>query len=302
MTDHRRDNNTASRGDAQPSDGGERRARRSRRGASRDDDLLSKMHTQHAQDRENDRMETGSFPIVRKTPKRSLSANPLRMRLMTSVFLVVMCALLGFGYMIQVNNTKSAYETMSEDELTRLISETTTQVQNLEQRKNELTDQLDTLKATANKQQEAEKIAKQNEETSGILTGRLPATGKGVVIRISEGSKTPIDASTMFNLLEELRNAGAEVISVGSVRVVTSTYISDSNDGLICDGTLLESPYVVKAIGDPQNLQNAVNMAGGVGSRLKVKFGATVSVTTPDTVKIDEVREAQRYQYAKRAE
>ena len=80
---------------------------------------------------------------------------------------------------------------------------------------------------------------------------------------------------------------------------MTSTYISDTDNGLECDGILLESPYIVKAIGDPQNLQNAVNIAGGVGSRLKVKFGATVDVATSDKVTIDEVHVASKYTYAK---
>ena len=94
----------------------------------------------------------------------------------------------------------------------------------------------------------------------------------------------------------------SEVIAVNTVRVITSTYIADTKDGLICDGVTLDPPYTVKAIGDPQTLSNAVNIAGGVGSRLKVKFGADVEVKTLDEVRIDEVREAQRYDYAKTVE
>ncbi|MCH9277165.1 DUF881 domain-containing protein [Bifidobacterium amazonense] len=266
-------------------------------------DVLTKMHIQHAQDKANDSTDTGSFPVVRKrrSRKRSLNANATRMRLLTSALITVMCALLAFGYMVQIN-TKSNYETMSEDELVSLISQTSTQVQNLEQRKSELTSQLDSLQATADKQAAAEKIAKQNEETNGILSGRLPAKGQGVVIRITRGSKADVDASTMFTLLEELRNAGAEVIAINSVRVITSTYISDTDEGLVCDGVALDTPYTIKAIGDPQALANAVNIAGGVGSRLKVKFGANVTVTTETTVRITEVREPQQYQYAQTVE
>lgn len=141
-------------------------------------DVLAQLHEQHAQDKKNDRMETGSFPVVRKKPKRPVKDGSARMRLMTSVLILIMCALLGYGYMIQINNADATYETLSEDELTRLISETGTQVQNLEQRKSELTNQLGSLKAAANKTQEAERIAKQNEETNGILAGRLPATAR----------------------------------------------------------------------------------------------------------------------------
>ena len=268
----------------------------------RDDDnkdVLSKIHEQIVKDQNNDSTQTGSFPVVRRKPKRiSLNAKATRARLYSSVLVTILCALLGFSYAIQLNNTTSTYETMSEDELTKLISETSTQVQKLEQRKSELSSQLDSLKDTADKNEKAAEIAKQNAESNGILSGRLPVSGEGVVIRISKGSKQDIDASILFTLLEELRNSGAEVIEINDIRVITSTYISDSTDGLSCDGTNIKAPFIIKAIGDSDNLQNAVNLAGGVGSRLKVKYGSTVSIAPSDKVEITSTRSAPQYTYA----
>lgn len=279
------------------------------------EDTVTRMRERRQTDRRNDRMETGSFPRVRRrTPskargskdggkaraaKRDLNANATRARLVSSVLVALLCALLGFGYMSQINNPTSTYETMSEDELNRLIGETSTQIGNLEQRKSELTQQLNTLKNEADKNEAARKIARQNEETSGILSGRLPAKGEGIVIRIGRGTKERIDATTMFNLIEELRNAGAEVIALNTVRVTARTYVADAEGGLVSDGIELRAPYVVKAIGDQQNLSNAVNLAGGVGSRLKVKFGASVDIEAMDEVVIDETSDASQYQYAR---
>lgn len=252
----------------------------------------------------NDSTDTGSFPIVRKKPSKSFSLdkNPARARLYTNILVLVLCIFLGYGYAIQLNNPRSTYESMSEEELTRLISETSMQVQNLEQRKSELETQLSSLKEAANKQEEARRISERNQQTNAILSGRVPATGKGVVIHISYGTREPVDATTMFSLIEELRNAGAEVIALNQVRVVTQTYIADSDEGLVCDGEQLKAPYIVKAIGDPQNLSNAVNIAGGVGSRLKVKYGANVDVSTPDTLTIDEIAASRQYTYARTVE
>ena len=129
-------------------------------------DVLSKIHEQIV----NDSTQTGSFPVVRRKPKRvSLNAKATRARLYSSVLVTVLCALLGFSYAIQLNNTTSTYETMSEDELTKLISETSTQVQKLEQRKSELSNQLDSLKDTADKNEKAAEIARQNAESSSVF-------------------------------------------------------------------------------------------------------------------------------------
>ena len=241
------------------------------------DNMLEKMRDQHAQDKVNDRMETGSFPTVRKKPRKDLNRASNKSRLLSSILIALMCALLGFAYMSQINNTKSTYETMDESELVRLLNESNTQISNLEQRKTQLNSQLNSLKSAANEQEQARKIAKQNEETSGLISGRLPAKGQGVTIRIGRGSTTKVDASIMFNLIEELRNAGAEVIAINNVRVITSTYIQ-------------------------QELSNAVDIAGGVGAQLQVKYGSNVNVQPSDSIIIDEVREATQNQYAKTVE
>ncbi|PST49799.1 hypothetical protein COO72_00795 [Bifidobacterium callitrichos] len=265
-------------------------------------DTVSRMRARAEAEERNDGLATGSFPQVRRRDDGKRPGSGLRAKLLSSLLVVLMCALLGFGYMTQINNTQSTYETMSEDELVRLINETSNQAQLLEQRKNELSSQLSSLKAAADQREQAEKIAKQNEETSGIISGRLPAQGEGVVITVTRGTKQDIDAATMFTLVEELRNVGAEVISIGDVRVVTSTSIVAKDGELVCDGVTLDAPYVIRAIGNPSDLQNAVNIAGGVGSRLKVMFGAQVTVTQSDDVVIDAVRGTTTYDYAKNVE
>ncbi|WP_317643630.1 DUF881 domain-containing protein [Bombiscardovia apis] len=244
---------------------------------------------------------TGSFPVVRRKPGHVLDARFSRVKVLTSLLVAFLTALLGFGYMVQVNNTKSSYEGLSEEELVRLLDETSTQVDKLEERKSQLSQQLSSIKSSADKQQEAARIAQQNEQSSGILAGHLPAKGKGVTITIDE-SGDRIDAATMFTVIEELRNAGAEVIACNDVRVVTSTYVKDTKQGIDLDGSKLHSPYEFNAIGDPDALQNAVQIAGGVGSRIKVQFHASVSVQQSNSVKIDQIRLPQHYQYAQTVE
>lgn len=260
-----------------------------------------------SRDARNDRMPTGMFKAVRQSKRKRngtevIRANARKISIGAKLLVGFMCALLSFGYLVQVHNTTSAYDALSEEELTRLLSESTNQSQNLENRKLQLSQQLRSLQNTANKQEEARRIAQQNKEIAGLLSGQLPAQGQGVIIRISPGIKESINAATIFQLLEELRNAGVEVMAINQVRVVASTYVADTKQGLESDGFLLEPPYVIKAIGNPQNLQNAVNIAGGVGSKIKTKFGATVDVTPYKQVVIKELHTANNTKYSKSVE
>ena len=69
-----------------------------------------------------------------------------------------MCALLGFAYMSQINNTKSTYETMDESELVKLLNESNTQISISSSVKTQLNSQLNSLKS-ANEQEQAREIA-----------------------------------------------------------------------------------------------------------------------------------------------
>lgn len=264
-----------------------------------DTDPLENLKKQRDTDRENDDTQTGAFPQVHKRPVKA--ARSIGVKMLTSIMVLLLCALLGFGYVTQQRNSQTSYSALSETELVRLLDETNSQVSQLESQKLRLESQLESIKSAADKQQEIERIAKENEETSGILAGRLAAQGQGVEIVIAQSSER-VDASTMFNLIEELRNAGAEVIQVGAVRVVTSTWFTDTKDGVLCDGVPLENPYKILAIGDPNSLENAIEIAGGVGARLRVQFGAHVSVSQEDSVKVTQIRETPEYKYAQPVE
>lgn len=275
------------------------------------DGSVNRLRHREAVDRANDDTSTGMFPVVEGPGRRRGRKGRLRKpgrapgsinrtigsKIVTSVMVFALCALVGFAYMVQSRNTVDSYSTLSEDELVRLIDESSTQISQLESQKGRLESQLSTVKSAADKQEESRRIAREIEQSTGILSGRLATHGKGVSISIYGDAKA-VSASLMFNLIEELRNAGAEAIDLNGVRVVTSTYVADTDGGLECDGRNLSSPYTIGAIGDPNALANAITIAGGVGQQLKAR-GASVDVTQRDDVIIDSVRESPTYQYAK---
>ncbi len=83
-----------------------------------------------------------------------------------------------------------------------------------------------------------------------------------------------------------------------TVRVVTSTSVVDTQTGVTCDGTELSSPYTFRAIGDPEALANAIGIAGGVGSTLRVQYSAKVNVEKKDKIVISAIAPVKSYSYA----
>ena len=53
----------------------------------------------------------------------------------------------------------------------------------------------------------------------GILAGTKPAEGPGISLRIDD-PRSQVDAAQVLDTIEELRDAGAEAIQLGNVRVM----------------------------------------------------------------------------------
>ncbi len=102
--------------------------------------------------------------------------------------------------------------------------------------------------------------------------GLDPVAGKGVTITVTGD----IDARGVNDLLNELRNAGAEAISIADVRVVSRTTVSGVPGSLDVGGFLLRDPFRIQAIGRPEVLVGSLTRAGGIIAQL----GATNSAVT----------------------
>lgn len=88
-----------------------------------------------------------------------------------------------------------------------------------------------------------------------LAEGLDPARGPGVTV-VVDANLTEVDLQDAVN---NLRIAGAEVVSVGGRRVITGTPISSSGGVISVDGTAIHSPWQFAAIGDPSTLAAAAD-------------------------------------------
>jgi uncharacterized protein YlxW (UPF0749 family) len=113
--------------------------------------------------------------------------------------------------------------------------------------------------------------------------GLTPVIGPGVSIRVTG----EIGGEGVEDLLNELRNAGAEATAVEDVRVVPGTVVYGVPGALSVENTPLLDGFEIRAIGSPQILTGTLTRAGGVIAQLTATYeGLTISVTPLDTVSI----------------
>ncbi len=101
--------------------------------------------------------------------------------------------------------------------------------------------------------------------------GLTDVVGEGVVVTLTDNDVAPeyysdddvydgkINVYDLLQLINELKLAGAEAISINDIRVVDRTDITMVNNTyIVVDGNRVNSPYVVKAIGNSTRLQSGL--------------------------------------------
>ena len=190
-------------------------------------------------------------------------------------------AILGLLVVIQLRGQSggSELQSMTAQELTSIVANQNAGNDRLRAEVTTLQNQLAELQA--DRSNGATSVGQIESELGRIRawTGLDPIAGRGVQITING----EIDAGAVDDLLNELRNAGAEAIAIDDIRVIARTSISGVPGSLDVDGLLLRDPFTIRAIGRPDTLVGSLTRVGGIIAQLAATNpAATVEVEPVD--------------------
>src|SRR5207249_11152939 len=103
----------------------------------------------------------------------------------------------------------------------------------------------------------------------------------------------------MIDLIEELRDAGAEAIGVNGLRVGASSWFGEDNGDVVLDGHPLVAPYHVAAIGQPATLDGGLAIPGGALDTFRTQKGVTVEVQRLARVDLPALANAPTFKAAR---
>ena len=139
--------------------------------------------------------------------------------------------------------------------------------------------------------------------------GLTEVTGKGVIIKVDDAnlqanlqnlyldpSQTIVHDTDLISIVNELKNAGAEAISINEQRLVTTSAIECDGNIIKVNGEKISSPYVINAIGNSDYLKSAVSGKGGGVDELK-ELGHETSVNTNKKIKIEKYEKDMNTKY-----
>jgi uncharacterized protein YlxW (UPF0749 family) len=160
--------------------------------------------------------------------------------------LSAVAAILGLLIVVQLRGQGggSEFQSKSAQELTGIVVAQNSENDRLRAEVTNLTNQLAELRA--DRSSGATSVGQLESDLGRIRawTGLDPIAGRGVAITI-DGE---ISASAVDDLLNELRNAGAEAIAIEEIRVVARTSVGGVPGSLDVDGFLLRDPFTLMTL------------------------------------------------------
>ncbi|MGF7184336.1 uncharacterized protein YlxW (UPF0749 family) [Desulfitispora alkaliphila] len=230
------------------------------------------------------------------------------------ITVTLVCLISGFliSLQLQVQSNMADTELNEKDELVAMIKE-------LEEETFSMEDRIDTLRQSIKSFQEdlttgQYALESLQSELSILRTdlGLTEVTGSGVVITIDDnvsGAESAraegldryhpddyiIHYKNLLYFINEIRNT-TDAISINNHRVVASTDIRCVGTVILVNTTRLAPPYEIKLIGNPRQLEYAINNSSELN--YLTNRGFPTEINLQDELTINAYRGSYRYNYA----
>lgn len=158
----------------------------------------------------------------------------------------------------------TAIETMRETELRAELADWKSKYEEIETKIEEREKTIDEYKSELENNENSLKVLENEvKEAEGYL-GYTSLKGEGIVVTLKDNEMYNIDHSDLLRLVNELKVAGAEAVSINDERIIGTSEITEINNRIIVVNTKrIAGPYTVKAIGDKKYFESALTIKGG---------------------------------------
>lgn len=226
---------------------------------------------------------------------------PSRASAAAKALVALSVGVVGFLVAAQLGTTRRGTENLaaeSESDLTRIFSSLNEESAALRDEISQLRLELAALQSSAERDQLARDAAERQLSDLQILAGVVPARGPGVAVRIADPNGQ-FGFQLLLDLVQELRDAGAEAIAVNGRRVGGSTAFSTVGKAVAVDGQEVAEPYEVLAIGDPATLEVGLKIPGGAVDTLDALEGTKISVERRSEVRVPALEHPPTFKVAR---
>lgn len=182
------------------------------------------------------------------------------------VLVVMATAVVGFLVASQLGTSQRFHQRLqaeSEGDLARILASVTDEADSLRDEISDLKIQLVNLRNSSRQDGTADQAAREQLNALSVLAGTVAVTGPGLTLVITDPGNA-VGYDTLIDAIQELRDAGAEAISVNEQRVGVASSLAARDSRVALDGNPLSAPYRIVAIGQAATLEGGLKIPGGV--------------------------------------
>jgi len=234
------------------------------------------------------------------------------------VAVTVVFAVVGFLLSSQLSsvrtNSQAAAQSAAADTarlatLQDLYNKEVAKVEDLEKQLQQVTGDLDQYREQAAQGSSQGEALRAEVKKLEITAGMTDLVGPGVTVIMTDSSAVNtgteeanylIHDSDILSVVNELRSAGAEAISLNGERLLSNSEVRCAGSVVTVNGRRYAAPFVIFAIGDPVTLNDALCMRGGVVDVLG-QWQIDVKVTASEELTVPKYQGTVEYRYAKAA-
>lgn len=231
-----------------------------------------------------------------------------------AIILGIVCTILTIAIVIQINTIKRTSSTVSgssselKDEVLKWKEKYDNATINLENAQKELAN----IRESSSQNDETASAKEKEITLNNNLLGFTNLEGKGIELTVKDDPNAksenigPYDDISLHivhdgdlrSIVNELKNAGAEAISINEQRIVTTTAITCIGNVIKINDEKVSSPFIIKAIGFPESLESALNRGGGYLERLN-ETGIETTIKKLNKVQINKYNGVINSKYMK---
>ena len=235
-----------------------------------------------------------------------------------AITLGIMCLILTVAILVQYKTIKNASTLVGTSSVN---SELKSEVLNWKEKYDEEYKKLENEEKILEKEREtASKKSYNSSETekelkiANAIIGTTEVTGKGIILTLADNKNVSseniglmdnisnylIHDSDLLRLVNELKNAGAEAISINEERITNQSSITCDGNVILVNGNKISSPFIIKAIGSQEALLGAIQRPGGLIDEELESYGLVSSIKKQSKITIGKFNGVIDFKYIKK--
>ena len=211
-----------------------------------------------------------------------------------NISISIVCIILGLALAWQFqsirNNAKViSLESQKKDDLIVKILNEQKNNENLKTKLSELQTQLSKFENARGNYDENSKLLSDEIQKLKTVAGLTDVKGRGVILSFAREDTLSIEDDDLLQIINELRAGDAQALAINEQRIIDTSEIRVAGDYFMINGKHVTPPYQIKAICDPDNVVNALNMIGGPFEKIRVFID--IKVEKSNNVEIPKISE-----------